>query len=107
MTGRFLRMRVLALRLLHGLQLGGELVDGGYVVEAGQVGVPGEGFALFAVDQNLYLQDAWDICRESVDERSDGEIFHQDSGAVAVGEGGVEIDDCDAGVDQKNAADVR
>lgn len=24
-----------ALRLLHGLELGGELVDGGYVVEAG------------------------------------------------------------------------
>ena len=41
-----------------------------------------------------------------MNERGDGEIFDKDSGAVAVGEGGVEIDDCDAGVDQENAADV-
>ena len=79
MTGR--------LRLLDGLQLGRKLVDGGDVVEAGEIGVAGQGFTLFAVDQNLHFQDAGDIGREGVDERGDGEVFHQNAGAVVVGKG--------------------
>jgi hypothetical protein len=58
--------------LLRGLELGSELVDGGYVVEAGEVGVAGEGFAFFAVDQDFYFQNALGVGGDGVDQRGDG-----------------------------------
>jgi hypothetical protein len=42
-----------------------------------------------------------------VDERCHREFFDENTGAVSIGEGGVEIDDGDAGVNEENAADFR
>ena len=58
--------------LLSWLELRGELIDGGYVVEAGEVGVAGEGFALFAVDENFYPQNAGGVGGDGVDQGRDG-----------------------------------
>ncbi len=66
----------------------------------------GEGVAFFAVDQDLHFQNAWGVGRDGVDQRGDGQFFDQDAGAVSVGEGGVQVDDGDSGIDQKDAADV-
>jgi hypothetical protein len=41
--------------LLYWLQLGAQLVHGGHVVEAGEVGVAGQGLALLAVYQDLHF----------------------------------------------------
>lgn len=64
-----------------------------------------ESLALFAIDQNSHLQDARRVGRDGVDERGDGEILHENSGAVTVGEGGVEVDDGDSRIDKEDASD--
>ena len=95
-----------AQRFLRRLQLGGELIDGGDVVERGEVGVAGERVAFFAVHQNLHFQNAGRVGRDGVDQRGDREFLDQHAGAVSVGEGGVQVDDGDAGIDQVDAANV-
>ena len=52
---------------LCGLQLGGELIHSGDVVERGQIGVAGGGGALLAVHQDLDFQNAGSVGRDGMD----------------------------------------
>ena len=81
-------------------------MDGGDVEEVGEIGVTGQGVALLAFDQDSHFQDARDVCGERLDERGDGEFFGENAGAVAVGEGGVDVDDGESGIDEVDAANV-
>ena len=66
----------------------------------------GQGFALFAFDQDFHFQNAGDVRGERLDQRRDGEFFREHAGAVAVGESGVDVDDGEAGIDEIDAANV-
>jgi len=92
--------------LLCRLQLRGELVDGGYIIEGREIGVAGEGVAFLAVDQNFYFQNAGSVGGDGVDQRRDGQILDQHAGAVRVGKGAVQVNDGDSGIDQKDTVDV-
>ena len=91
--------------LLCILQLACEQGHGSGVVEVGEIGVAGQGFAFFTVDQDLHSQNVGNVGNERLDERGNGEFFLEHSGAVAVGESRVQIDDGDPGRDQVNGAD--
>ena len=84
--------------------MGDRLGYGGNVVEIGEVGVAGESVALFALYQNLYPRDSGDVGGERLDQRNHGELFDQHAGTVVVGEGCVEINDCEPGIDQVDVA---
>src|SRR5215469_13357819 len=90
---------------LRVLQLACEQSHGSGVVEVGEVGVAGQGFAFFTVDQDLHSQNVWNVGNERLDERGNGEFFLEHSRAVSVGESRVQIDDGDPGRDQVNGAD--
>ncbi len=66
----------------------------------------GQGFSCFAFDEDADSLDGWDVDGEGFDQGVDGELFAEDAGAVLVGEGGVEIDNGDSGIDEVDAADV-
>src|SRR5215469_12659477 len=88
------------------LQLTSELRDGAGVVEVGEVGVAGEGFAVAALDENLYTQNVRDIRGQRLNHRGYRELFFENPGAVSVGEDSVHVDDRDARRDQINCAQI-
>ncbi len=65
-----------------------------------------ESVALLAFHQNFHFQNSRYVGRESLDERRDGEFFGEDAGTVTVGEGGIDVDDGEAGVDEVDTANL-
>src|ERR1700736_783062 len=88
---------------LRRCQLRRQLIHGGDVIKVGEIGVASESLALFAIYQDSHLQDAGRVRRNGVNERGDGEIFHENSRAVTVGESSIEVDDGDSGIDEEYA----
>src|SRR5271156_3312082 len=89
------------------LQLGDCLGYCRDVEEIGEVGVPGQSVALVAFYQDLYSGDSGNVRGQRLDQRNHTEFFDQDAGAVTVGEGGVEVDDGESGIDQVDVANFR
>lgn len=83
------------------------MADCGDVEEVGQIGMARQGVALLAFHQNFYSQNAGYVGGERLYQRCDGELFGKDSGTVTVSEGGVDVNDREAGIDEINAANLR
>src|SRR5258706_3602023 len=66
----------------------------------------GQSLTFFTFHQNLHSKNAGEVGGERLDQGRYSQFFRQNAGAVAVGEGGIEVDDGQAGVDEVNAADV-
>ena len=82
---------VLSFSLEFQLRLRGGGVCGG--VEAGEVGVAGEGVALATVDKEADLGNGGEVGVEGAEDGVDGEVFDLDAGGVIVGKDAVEVDD--------------
>lgn len=93
--------------LTRALQLKSKLRKRGYIKKTGEIQMAGQCVPLLAVHQNLSPRDTRNIGGESFDQRRHCEFFHQDSGAVAVGESGVEINHRQPRIHQINVADFR
>lgn len=61
--------------LLCRLQLVGELIDGHYVVIVREIGVAGQSIAVLAIHENFNPPNAGRVCRDGVDQRSDGQFL--------------------------------
>ena len=78
-----------------------------HIERLGQVRVTRERVASLAFDQDVDPIYAGNVDGQRLDQRIYGELFAENAGAVLVGEGGIQIDDGGAGIDEVDAADVR
>src|ERR1700693_3263483 len=78
-----------------------------HIERLGQVRMSGERVSRLTFDEDVHSLDSRNVDGERLHQRVYGELLVENAGAVLVGEGGIQIDDSCARIDQVDAANVR
>jgi hypothetical protein len=81
-----------------------ECIDRIHIVGGCEVGVAGERFAFFSIDQNLHAQDSRNVFGECANQGGDAEFLFEYAGAVSVGERRIQVDNGEICIDKINGA---